>query len=151
MEHLLIYPMATYMFIIAIIGYLTLRKRVQAVKTKTVKLSYFRDYASECNDSAVIVLGRHFDNQFQVPVLFFITCLTAVSFSSVNMAVLTFAWLFVVARLAHSYVHLGINNILHRMLTYLVSWTILLVIWVILLSEIIQKSNRKSPLDGFFN
>jgi hypothetical protein len=44
--------------------------------------------------------------------------------------VLALAWLYVVARAIHTWVHTGSNRLNDRILAYFFSWAVLLALWV---------------------
>ena len=50
---------------------------------------------------------------------------------------LTLAWLYVACRIAHSFVHLTYNNVLHRLATFGASTVVLLALWVVLAARLI--------------
>lgn len=63
----------------------------------------------------VVTVNNHITNQFQVPVLFYVLISALWALGAVDMAAHIVAWLFVVARLGHAYVHLGTNHVPARL------------------------------------
>ena len=70
-----------------------------------------------------------FDNQFQLPVLFCVGALLALYFGPTIFEVLL-AWLFVVTRYVHAYVHITDNHVVRRFAAYFAGLLILCVLWL---------------------
>jgi hypothetical protein len=56
-------------------------------------------------------INNNIRNQFEVPVLFYVLALTLVAINAVNIVALVLAWLFVLSRIAHVYIHVGSNYV----------------------------------------
>lgn len=136
MNQLLLYPMAFYMFYTFILAVFNFRVRVRVVKSREIPLHFFKAYQGENLPESVQVMGRHYDNQFQVPLLFLISCLAVMQAEANSLLLTLLAWGFVISRIIHSLIHLGSNSIRPRMLAYTTGWLILLAMWVVLLLEI---------------
>ncbi|MGE0528182.1 MAG: MAPEG family protein, partial [Bdellovibrionales bacterium] len=102
MKHPLLIPMALYVFYIWSLALYNFRTRLRAIKNGQVSLKYFKTYADPAASERVIVVGRHYDNQFQLPLLFLITCALHLTVASEGPATLAFAWAFVISRFFHS-------------------------------------------------
>jgi hypothetical protein len=125
--------MMAMVFGIFLLGICNFVVRYRAIKNKKLKISYFRAYDSTSIQipENVIVFGRHFDNQFQVPLLFLITCVAAETMPLYSTGYLKpLAWAFVISRMFHSFIHLGSNNVRLRMLAYVFGWVCVLAMWV---------------------
>jgi hypothetical protein len=109
----LITSMVFYVFYIASLGLLTFRSRVRAVKSGRVPLAYFKLFDGKLPED-VAVLGRHFNNQFELPPLFLILCVTHLALKEVSNFTIICSWSFISSRLVHSYVHLRSNHIGYR-------------------------------------
>ncbi len=121
--------MIFYIFAMGICNFIV---RFRAIKNKELSVGHFRTYDASKHPvpEKVIIFGRHFDNQFQLPVLFLITLVAAQTmplYSSSYLSLL--AWGFILTRMVHSYVHLGSNNVRLRMLAYVAGWLCLLLMW----------------------
>jgi hypothetical protein len=108
--------------------------RARAVKNSQVSLGYFRTYSGVGLPDKVIAVGRHFDNQFQVPMLFLITISSHLTINLANNFTLILSWAFVISRCFHSYIHLGSNNVKLRVIAYAIGWFFILLLWIQLLS-----------------
>lgn len=128
----LIHPMYAIVMLTFFVAVRLLWVRAKAVSSGTIKLSYFRSLSAPPADEAMATAARHFVNLFEVPVLFFAACLTAmtISFSSQNLIIA--AWFFVGCRVSHAIIHLTYNNVNHRFVSYLLGYLTILYMWTLL-------------------
>lgn len=103
--------------------------RVRAVKRGRIKIEYFSTYSGEAPPESIIVLGRHFDNQFQVPILFMVSCAVLMPYSGDDTATVALAWMFIGSRLLHTLAHLGGNVVVRRLQAYALGWVLLIAMW----------------------
>ena len=129
--------MATTLFFIFTIGICSFIVRSRAIKSKKLSLGYFKIHNSTQYEvpEQVIRFGRHFDNQFQVPLLFLITLIVCQITAPESQLLFVLSWLFLLSRCVHSWIHLGTNNVLRRAQFYLVGWILLMMMWIVLLVE----------------
>ena len=79
--------------------------------------------------------GNNFKNLFELPVLFYVVCLYLTMMSQVSDTIVTCAWLFVVLRAVHSFIHCSYNNVMHRFIVYLASS---LALWVMVVVALLN-------------
>ena len=132
----LIYPMFAMVFLTFVILISLFITRVRAVKTGKIKASYFKTYQGQQEPDLSLKLSRHFTNIFEAPTLFYIACLAGMITQVTALAFLLLAWLYVVLRVLHAYIHTGKNNIQRRINIYMSSWAVLLVMWVYLVAHV---------------
>ena len=113
MNQLLIVIFVSYYFYIVGVGLYIFLRRKKAVQKKEINFSHFKSYTGETTEE-LAVLQNHFNNQFQIPIVFMIACLLSLQLNSTNAFTVIFAFLFFISRMAHTYVHLGSNNVLNR-------------------------------------
>ncbi len=102
--------------------------RVDAIKNGKLKISNFRTLSQlENAPEQMLQASRNFTNLFEVPTLFYAVAIFTVITFQVNYFTLICAWLFVLFRIFHSYVHLTSNNVKIRMIYYSFSWLALIV------------------------
>ena len=63
----------------------------------------------------VVKVSNNIDNQFEIPMVFFVLCLLFFGIGQVDLLVLSLAWAYVISRYAHAYVHIGSNYVPLRM------------------------------------
>ncbi|MBY0384219.1 MAPEG family protein, partial [bacterium] len=98
-----IYPMAATVFYIFILGIFTFFVRAKAIRSKKLSLGYFKTHDLKSYEAPehIVRFGRHFDNQFQVPILFMFTLLTAGIYSPNSNTIFGLAWFFLFTRIIH--------------------------------------------------
>lgn len=77
--------------------------------------------------------NRNFMNLLEVPVLFYVVCLTFYVTGQTTAWTIGLAWAFVALRVVHTLVHLTYNNVMHRLTAFAPANFALLALWVILL------------------
>ena len=76
-------------------------------------------------------ISNCFDNQFQMPVLFYVLTILAIITRHADFLFVIMAWIFVVTRLGHAYIHTGSNYLRYRFSIYLIGFVVLLIMWII--------------------
>lgn len=108
------------------LGYL----RFTASTTREVNLSYYALYHGDNVEPDYLrVISRHAQNHFELPPLFHVGVLMTYVTEQVSAFAVGLAWAYVGLRAVHSYVHLGTNNVMHRFSIFLMSVTVLVVLW----------------------
>ncbi len=129
----IIYPVfAMVVLTIAVILIMGAR-RFAAVRDKKIDPGFFRAYRGADEPESLRVISRHVINLFETPVLFYIGAIFVLITGQTNGALLTIAWLYVLARYAHTYVHLTSNAVMTRFRLYLLSLVLLLTLWGVLM------------------
>ncbi len=134
MKFQLILPMATYVLYMWLLAILNFRVRVGAVRSGKMSHKFFKAFSGEASDR-VIIVGRHYDNQFQLPMLFFAVLIAFLACDVGNWWTVGLAWAFIATRFVHSFVHLGSNRIQRRVLAFAAGWLVVLALWAQLLAE----------------
>ena len=83
------------------------------------------------------LLSNNFDNQFQLPVLFYVAALLLLWSGGAGWAELALAWLFVALRYGHAAVHVTTNRVYRRFFIYTAGLVVLAVLWVWLVVRLI--------------
>ncbi|MGH8204791.1 MAG: MAPEG family protein [Steroidobacteraceae bacterium] len=83
---------------------------------------------------AVRQVNNNLRNQFELPVLFYVVCVVLWELEAVGVAALAAAWLFVLTRVAHAWIHMTSNRMRHRARAFQAGWwvlafMVLLVLW----------------------
>ena len=106
------------------------KRKAQAVKAGLVN----RQEAaldSRAWPAEVVKVSNNIANQFEVPMLFYVLCLVLHNLQAVGTATVVLAWLFVVSRYAHAYVHIYSNYVPARMRLFMVGCVMLLAMLVL--------------------
>ena len=78
----------------------------------------------------VRIPNRQLMKLLELPVLFYLVCLTLVITLRVDAEFVYLAWAFFISRVVHSYVHLTYNNVIYRLNAFALSSVILTIIWI---------------------
>ncbi|MBD8065098.1 MAPEG family protein [Devosia sp. PTR5] len=76
------------------------------------------------------LLSNSFDNQFQLPVLFYVACLLALQTVTVGWLEIVLAWAFVLLRIVHAGIHVTTNQVFHRFAAYTAGLAVLCLFWL---------------------
>jgi hypothetical protein len=82
-------------------------------------------------------IGNSFDNQFQLPVLFYVLTILSIITHHADVVFLVLAWIFVLSRLAHAFVHTTSNRVMVRGGLYGVGAFALALAWLIFIIRIL--------------
>jgi hypothetical protein len=132
MEQHLIIPMVLYVIYILALGVLNFLARYRALRHGVVRLELFKAYTQSAPEK-LIVIGRHFDNQFQAPLLFLAAGAAHLAMKDVGGLTVILSWVFVATRLLHSLEHLGRNRIGLRAIWYALGLLVTVALWIQLL------------------
>ncbi|WP_421420585.1 MAPEG family protein (plasmid) [Pseudoalteromonas lipolytica] len=136
MEKWLIVAMFTQVLLTFIIMFIMGKRRFRAAKQKTIEMKDFLTMELEKAGSDVRVADRNFINQFEMPVLFFIACLTALQLNAVGYMFVALAWVYVLLRVVHSYIHLTSNTLKVRYYSFVISSLVMLSMWMVILTRV---------------
>lgn len=139
------YPLVTKLLILAVAAQVLLtvvilclmgRERVPRVMSGEVAV---KDIAVERSAYPLRarLLSNNFDNQFQLPVLFYVMALLALWSGGTNWAEVILAWLFVALRYAHAAIHVTTNRVHVRFAVYTAGLAVLCVLWLLVLLRIL--------------
>ena len=131
----ILYPMfalVAWSFLMAIWMIGTAYKAVNA----GLELRYFRFGDSMEPPAYMRSAYQHYNNLFEMPVLFYTASLTAYVTAAQDALLLGLGWSYVAARVVHSLFHLSNRNIPRRRDSFFVSAALLIAIWVVLLIRV---------------
>jgi hypothetical protein len=126
----LVYPMFAMFGLTAVVLVLLFRSRVRAIREKDVTQGYFKIYQGGVEPEYAAKRSRHFSNLFEAPTLFYAVCLAAMVTQQADRTLEVLAWLYVASRFAHSFIHLGRNEIVPRLSAYFTSWGVMTAMWI---------------------
>jgi hypothetical protein len=129
----MIQAMAAMVLLTIIVALITVITRMKSVKAGDVRARYYKLMQGQEVPEIVIKTGRCFNNQFEVPVLFYAVAILHVVLNVQHDIAVYLAWGFVVFRYAHALIHLSYNHVLHRMLAFFVALLCVVALWVHLL------------------
>ena len=133
---LLILAIAFQALLAVIILVLMGRERVPRVMSGEIPMADIA-VARDAYPLKARLLSNNFDNQFQLPVLFYVACLLALSTGVTNWLELIFAWVFVGSRYAHAFVHVTTNRLHTRFAAYCFGLVALAILWLLVVFRLL--------------
>jgi hypothetical protein len=76
-------------------------------------------------------ISNCYDSQFQIPLLFYVLVVLAWITKQADLLFVVMAWIFVLARLAHAYIHTTSNHVPTRFRAFAFGMLVLLLMWII--------------------
>ena len=126
----ILHPMIALVAWTLVVLLLIPQRRFRAGRQRLVSVKDFAFGESEKVPGEVRIPNRNYMNLLELPVLFYVACLTLFAMARVDAWGVALAWAYVAARIAHSLVHLTYNNVIHRMRIFTLSVVILIALWV---------------------
>lgn len=127
-------------FVMALLTFLVaawlLRCRIKAVR-EGLKPTYFRLNQGAKVPAYVTKATQHYDNLFEMPVLFYVVLALIYTTAQVDWILLGLAWAYVITRILHTFIHLKDNQLLSRLRVFLLSCGILVLLWLWLFIKLI--------------
>jgi hypothetical protein len=123
--------MVLYLWLFALAMFVT---RTQAVRKNRALVKYFKVYDPAVAQPSEFLLrmGQHYDNLFQLPILFLVTGGICLQQGLEGPLPVALAWAFVATRALHTYIHLGSNHILRRAGAFALGWICVVALWLLL-------------------
>jgi hypothetical protein len=116
------------------------------LKTAFARISHLRSGDVKVDDIALgepgwpkktTQFGNAFKNQLELPVLFYVLIAFILITRVGDLLLLVLAWIFVILRFAHAYVHTTSNTVMLRGRVYGGGLVVLLAMWIIFAVKII--------------
>ncbi|WP_017443826.1 MAPEG family protein [Gayadomonas joobiniege] len=126
-------PLSLMVVLTFIIGFRLFYLRVQSVKQGQVKAGYYRLKEGQGPDRQTVQAENAYNNQFQMPLIFYTACLYIEATGIGHQTFYCFAYLFVIFRYLHAVILMGYNQLLHRMLAFWLSTFCLIGLWLAIL------------------
>ncbi len=102
-----------------------IRVKIRAIKAGQVNKER-RALHEDAWPESVLQINNNIRNQFELPVLFYVISFALWALEAVGIVALVAAWLFVLSRIVHAFIHLGSNSLANRRRAFTVGWWILL-------------------------
>lgn len=129
-KHLIYWPVMAQLLIPILVLLLNGKRKSADVKSG----NFDREKAAMNNEAwskPVVLTSKNLANQFQLPVILYVLCLILASIDAVSMTALVFAWIFVVTRYVHAYVHVSSNYVPARLRAFLLGALSLIVLFAL--------------------
>ncbi len=136
---LILWPLVAMFILTCAVAGTMFRRRVafyRANKVHPQKTATSAQMASTITDTRA---SDNFKNLFETPVLFYVAVLTIFTAGFYSVTYLILAWVYVLARMAHSYIHCTSNVVMHRFYAFVTSCTTLCIIWISIAWQLLAK------------
>jgi hypothetical protein len=111
-------------------------RRIRAVLSGLLRASAFKVGESADVPTDLVVVNRHFMNLLEMPVLFYVVCISLFVTHQVDDATIWLSWLYVGLRLIHSLIHLTSNRVSQRLIPFALSNFVLLALWLVFIYRV---------------
>ena len=124
----ILFPMVALAWWTLVIFLVVLYRRLNPSLNKGVQLSEYRAGEPGNLPPYVSLPNRNITNLFEMPGLYYLTCIVLYVTGSVNSLVVGLAWAYAGIRILHSLVHVTYNNVIHRSAVFGVSAVVLVIL-----------------------
>lgn len=107
--------------------------RVRAIRSGRMNRDSLKLFDAAKAPAEVTKATRHLANLFELPVLFYVACLTAYMLQLGQTSLLVLGWAYVALRTVHSVILLTYNDVVHRTRIHLLSNFALYTMWIIIM------------------
>ncbi|HXC51912.1 MAG TPA: MAPEG family protein [Candidatus Limnocylindrales bacterium] len=136
-DNQILYPSFAMFVLVAFVLAKLARLRVGGVGRGEVDVRFYKTYQEGEEPEHIRVVTRHFINLFEVPTLFHVIVILTYVTHHVSWWMIGCAWAYVAIRYAHTFVHLGSNDVLLRFRLYFASGFVLAVMWLTLFGTLL--------------
>jgi hypothetical protein len=82
-------------------------------------------------------ISNCYDNQFQLPVLYYVLTVLAIITRHADYLFVVLAWIFVATRLVHAYIHCTSNYVRLRFFSFAIGLVVLIAMWALFAAQIL--------------
>ena len=108
------------------------RRRMAALSLGEAKPAQFKIPGSGDEPERSATALRSLINQFELPVLFYVSCVTLFVLNAAGTAAVLLAWGFALSRLFHAYVHVTSNRLKFRRPAFILGFLFQGAMWALL-------------------
>lgn len=131
-----LYPVFVQIALMTMLHAMMGRARISSLKSGEVKIKDIALRQPNWSERATQI-GNSYHSQLELPVVFF-TLIAFILITKIDSPLLLgLAWLFVIARIVHAYIHTTSNDIDKRFPAYAVGGAILVVMWIVFAAHIV--------------
>jgi len=134
----ILFPIVAMVALVVFVVVRIARSRISAVRRRDISVGFYKLYQGSEEPDELRALRRHFANLFELPILFYVACIVAYVSVQVDIFLVLLAWLFVVSRYVHSYIHLTSNIVIYRFRVYGIGLAVLVLMWLTLTIHLVK-------------
>lgn len=129
-DHTLLGPMLAMVALTFVVLVAMFRRRVAEIRARRIKLDTIAT-SRGLGTLEDVAPADNLRNLFEMPVLFYVACLTLAVTGTATPAVLGLTWAYVALRAVHSTIQLTHNRVRLRFYAFAASAAVLLAIWLL--------------------
>jgi hypothetical protein len=124
----LLLPAFVHVAMVLFIGTRMGRARFRAARSGAVKV---RDIAADSSrwPDEVRKISNSYQNQFELPVLFYALLPLLIATAMVDRVMIALAWAFIASRVVHAAIHIGPNIVIRRFQAFLFGFLAVVAMW----------------------
>jgi len=131
----ILYPLFGMVVLTICIVPLVFFARVKQVRAGNLKIEFFELYDGTGAPPDVTKTTRHLSNLFEMPILFYVACLTAFVLGLDSALLIYLGWGYVIVRSIHAFIHLTYNKVFHRITAFMLSNVMVITMWGIIIIQ----------------
>ncbi|MGG6896095.1 MULTISPECIES: MAPEG family protein [Rhizobium] len=124
------WPMVAHAVLVFILYALLGWRRRVLTKAGRIQPTQFRENHAANEPAESLVVRNSLANQFELPLLFHTCCILLYTTQADNLPSVILAWIFVVARYAHAFVHVTSNDLRYRSPLFALGFVALVGMWI---------------------
>lgn len=125
----LLAPMTALVTLTAIVWMIAVRRRVAEIRHQHIRvqdLARAKDTVALLHDTQAM---DNLNNLLQMPVLFYVVCITGIVVHADSPLLVLLAWAYVLLRVVHSIIQLGRNRVMQRFAVWMAGNAVLFALW----------------------
>jgi hypothetical protein len=131
-ETQLVFACLAMVILVLMVGLKMLLSRIAEMKEKRMDLQLAAATSLQMGSHLQNVQAAdNFKNLFEVPVLFYTLIAVAIGLGHVPIWLVAGAWVFVLLRYLHSFIHCNYNKVMHRFATFGLSFLLVVALWIV--------------------
>jgi len=123
------WPMVAHAVLVFILYALLGWRRRVVVRAGRIQPAQFRENHAANEPAESLAVRNSLANQFELPLLFHVCCIVLYTTQADNLLSVILAWIFVVTRYAHAFVHVTSNDLRYRSPLFTLGFLALAGMW----------------------
>lgn len=133
-------PAVALVLLTAIVWFRLYLERVGEIRERRIDPQSLATAAGAGQVLKRVQASDNLKNLFEIPVLFYVLCFLLAESGMASSLFTAGAWLYVILRGIHSYIHLTYNRVMHRFTVYFASTLLLFLMWGVFAFELLRAS-----------
>jgi hypothetical protein len=125
------WPMIAHAGLTIVVTWWMYRRRVAEIRRRRVHPQTLTTRAATAAALEDTPAADNYQNLFEAPVLFYVVCLAIAITGTESLLQIGLAWLYVLLRSIHSYIHVTYNRVMHRFAAFAASGAVLVAMWTV--------------------